>query len=185
MSPRLNRTDEEDCQPSKRSEEGVTHIDIAQEPGRWQGGRHTSCQARQGPVLALDHSPVTPSMYYVLGSLLGSLFLRLSERSKAKALLVPCSVSVTDIQLSQWIMRQYGHPGNSKAAKRELAQIVANVGDETGNSKEARQPHWALQAAACLPASLVSRECPTIAMTIITVNLFGSNSEAPFFSEVF
>ena len=102
---------------------------------------------------------VPPSMYYVLGSLLGSLFLRLSERSKAKALLVPCSVSVTDIQLSQWIMRQYGHPGNSKPAKRELAQIVANVGDETGNSKEARQPHWALQAAACLPASLVSREC--------------------------
>ena len=155
MSPRLKRTDEEACQLSKGSEEGVTHIDIAQEPGRWLGGQHTSFQARQGPVLGLDHSPVTPSMYYVLGS----LFLRLSERSKAKALLVPCSVSVSDIQLSQWIMRQYGHPGNSKAAKRELAQIVANVGDETGNSKEARQPHWALQAAACLPASLVSREC--------------------------
>ena len=134
---------------------------------------------------ALDHSPVTPSMYYVLGSLLGSLFLRLSERSKAKALLVPCSVSVTDIQLSQWIMRQYGHPGNSKAAKRELAQIVANVGDETGNSKEARQPHWALQAAACLPASLVSVECPTLAMTIITGNLFCFTSETLFFSEVF
>ena len=79
----------------------------------------------------------------------------------------------------------HGHPGNSKPAKRELAQIVANVGDETGNSKEARQPHWALQAAACLPASLVSRECPTLAMTIITVNLFCSTSETLFFSEVF
>ena len=183
MSPRLKRTDEEDCQLSKGSEEGVTHIDIAQEPGRWQGGRHTSCQARQGKDLfwALDHSPGAP--FYVLWQ--GSLFLRLSERSKAKALLVPCSASISDIQLSQWIMRQYGHPGNSKAAKRELAQIVANVGDETGNSKEARQPHWALQAAACLPASLVSRECPTLAMTIITVNLFCSTSETLFFSEVF
>ena len=80
-------------------------------------------------------------------------------------------------------MRQYGHPGNSKAAKRELAQIVANVGDETGNSKEARQPHWT--AAACLPASLVSRECPTLAMTIITVNLFCSTSETLFFNEIF
>ena len=95
MSPRLKRTEEKDCQLSKRSEEGVTHIDFAQELGRWQGGRHTSCQAMQSKDLfwpsTTHQSPL--SMYYDKGA----SFLRLSERSKAKALLVPCSVSITDI----------------------------------------------------------------------------------------
>ena len=182
MSPRLKRTDEKDCQLSKRSEEGVTHIDIAQEPGRWQGGRRTSYQARRGPVLGPHHSPVTPSMYYDNGS----LFLRLSERSKAKALLVPCSPSISDIQVSQWIMRQYmGIPATASEARTcpDCRQCWRWNWEFQGGAPQATLGFTSGR----LPASQFGErgECPTLAMTIITVNLFCSNSETLCFSEVF
>ena len=136
-------------------------------------------------ALTTHNSPVTTfSIYYVLGQ--GSLFLRLSERSKAKALLVPCSPSISDIQVSQWIMRQYmGIPATASEARTcpDCRQCWRWNWEFQGGAPQATLGFTSGR----LPASQFGErgECPTLAMTIITVNLFCSNSETLCFSEVF
>ena len=104
-------------------------------------------------ALTTHNSPVTTfSIYYVLGQ--GSLFLRLSERSKAKALLVPCSASISDIQLSQWIMRQYiGIPATASQRSENLPRLSPMLEMKLGIPRRRATSHTGLykRPPACQP----------------------------------